>query len=258
MSERREWHNDDIHDKASWGPGPWHDEPDKIQWVDEETGLDCLIVRNHGGALCGYVGVPDGHPAYGVGYSDESEKLGAAFEARKQRPVGENPGLGVMLSLLTGDVKASPEIVFEVHGGLTFSDTCHEPTREQYDSIADQIARLVPKAEEYPNGDAARSLDRLVTESTLTFEEWVVDQQGKRVCHVPEPGRHRDVFWFGFDTAHAGDYSPGHEARMKQLMPDLPRGPRGIMGDTYRDVAYVENEVRSLARQLAAVAAPAQ
>lgn len=66
-------------------PGPWDDEPDKVQWVDPATGLDCLVVRNHFGSLCGYVGVPAGHPAYGVPYDE-------------------------------------PDV--EVHGGLTFADTC--------------------------------------------------------------------------------------------------------------------------------------
>jgi hypothetical protein len=48
--------------------GPWDDEPDKIQWVDDTSDLDCLMVRNHFGNWCGYVGVPVGHPAYGVDY----------------------------------------------------------------------------------------------------------------------------------------------------------------------------------------------
>jgi hypothetical protein len=55
-------------DKASWGPGPWQDEPDKEQWADEATGLPCLIKRSWGGgSFCGYVGVSEGHPWFGVG-----------------------------------------------------------------------------------------------------------------------------------------------------------------------------------------------
>lgn len=47
------------------GDGPWNDEPDKIQWIDEGTGLDCLMVRSLlSGSWCGYVGVPPGHPLY--------------------------------------------------------------------------------------------------------------------------------------------------------------------------------------------------
>lgn len=51
----------------------WDNEPDRKHWIDADTGLDCLIVRNGlggKGALCGYVGVPKGHPWYGKDYSD--------------------------------------------------------------------------------------------------------------------------------------------------------------------------------------------
>jgi hypothetical protein len=87
-------------DKSDWGPGPWQDEPDKIQWIDEATGLDCLIHRGSIGALCGYVGVPKGHPAYGVGYDDV-------------KVAGEWP---------------------DVHGGLTYADRCQE-TDDESDGI---------------------------------------------------------------------------------------------------------------------------
>ena len=58
-------------DKSEWGDGPWQDEPDKVQWKDEATGLPCLAKR-HGraGHWCGYVGVPEGHPAFGKDYDD--------------------------------------------------------------------------------------------------------------------------------------------------------------------------------------------
>ena len=81
-------------DKSGWGPGPWQDEPDKAQWQDEETGLPCLIVRNGGGALCGYVGVPDTHPWHGKDYDDE------------------------------------PVWNADVHGGLTFADACADTDDE--------------------------------------------------------------------------------------------------------------------------------
>lgn len=56
--------------REDWPEGPWDNEPDKVQWVDQETGLDCLIVRNgHMGNLCGYVGVPAGHLLHKVDYT---------------------------------------------------------------------------------------------------------------------------------------------------------------------------------------------
>ena len=78
-------------DKSAWPRGAWDDEPDKLQWRDEATGLPCLVLRNRFGALCGYVGVPAGHPWHGAGYDDV--RTGA----------GDWP---------------------DVHGGLTFSGGC--------------------------------------------------------------------------------------------------------------------------------------
>lgn len=65
--EHEEWN---LVDKTSWGPGPWQDEPDRMEWADEETGIACLVVRNVEGAFCGYVGVSKGHPWYGVHFYD--------------------------------------------------------------------------------------------------------------------------------------------------------------------------------------------
>lgn len=78
-------------DKSTWGTGPWRDEPDKAVWVDETTDLDCMVVRSgHSGALCGYVGVPGGHPDFGSDYDS---------------------------------------VPVEVHGGLTFADRCEVSDR---------------------------------------------------------------------------------------------------------------------------------
>jgi hypothetical protein len=76
-----------IPDRKPDTPGPWQDEPDKVQWIDEASGLDCLIVRNHVGALCGYVGVPPGHTWHGQDYDD---------------------------------------VPADVHGGLTYANRCQE------------------------------------------------------------------------------------------------------------------------------------
>ena len=51
---------------------PWEQEPQQAEeWVDADTGYECSIWRNPNmGHLCGYVGIPKGHPCYGVGYND--------------------------------------------------------------------------------------------------------------------------------------------------------------------------------------------
>lgn len=57
-----------IPDKAAWGDGPWISEPDLVLWVDPTTSLQCMVSRADFGHLCGYVGVPAGHPAYEKDY----------------------------------------------------------------------------------------------------------------------------------------------------------------------------------------------
>ena len=78
-----QWNNVD---RAGWPAGLWDGEPDQVQWCDEATGLPCLAKRHpRSGHWCGYVGVSDGHPAFGKDYND---------------------------------------VDVSVHGGLTFADHC--------------------------------------------------------------------------------------------------------------------------------------
>lgn len=73
-----------AHDKGKLSPGPWTTEPDRAEFF--HAGLPCVIQRVpelfH---LCGYVGVPPGHPLHGRNYNETERDI-------------------------------------EVHGGLTFSD----------------------------------------------------------------------------------------------------------------------------------------
>lgn len=154
-------------DKSKWGDGAWRNEPDKVQWVDEASGLDCLLHRGPHGGWCGYVGVAEGHPAFEKGYDD---------------------------------------VEADVHGGLTYADFC----------------QVAPDGKENP---------------------------AEGICHVPLEGRPHRVWWLGFDCAHSGDLSPAYDNHYRLSI--------GSRHSTYRDRSYVENEVRSLARQLAAITTPA-
>lgn len=76
-------------DRSEWPAGPWDGEPDKVQWVDDATGLVCLAKRQPLlGHWCGYVGIDSGHPWHGKDYEIAD--------------------------------------VCGVHGGLTFADACQE------------------------------------------------------------------------------------------------------------------------------------
>ena len=101
-------HSYHTRDKTAWPDGPWQNEIDKAQWVDEETGLDCLIVRNRVGGLCGYVGVGPEHPWYGKDYSTCT---------LDEHCVDEDGYPTIWCS-------HTPEGQVSVHGGLTYSDFC--------------------------------------------------------------------------------------------------------------------------------------
>jgi len=208
-------------DKSSWPRGEWNTEPDKVQWVDAASGLDCLALRNPwAGHWCGYVGVPEAHRFHGKGVGEC-----AAVESCGERYCGH-----------------CAVAFFDVHGGITFAEGCHEPTRDQYDTL-DALATdpsRVAEAAEYPQGDAARRIASFRAQSALSFEDWQADQQTKRICHIPQPGRSGDVWWLGFNCAHGGDIGPGRDEIV-------------FRDGWYKPLGYVEGECQSLARQLAAV-----
>lgn len=154
-------------DKSTWGDGPWHGEPDRVEW--EHAGLPCLATRGPSGHWCGYAAVPPGHPLHGKGYSDDA-------------------------------------VLIEAHGGLTYASAC----------------------------------------------------QGE-ICHVPKPGEPDNVWWFGFDCAHSGDYSPTYGNRYRRH----GEGPydhaaavaaNSWQVDQYRTIDYVRAETNRLAEQLAELA----
>jgi len=56
-----------IVDRSMWGRGEWDNEPDRVDFI--HAGFSCFMLRGPMGAWCGYVGVPNTHPAYEKDYS---------------------------------------------------------------------------------------------------------------------------------------------------------------------------------------------
>ena len=66
------------------------------------------------------------------------------------------------------------------------------------------------------------------------------------ICHEPLPGEEDNVYWLGFDCAHAGDYSP-QQYELAKITGDpifLDRHD-----DIYKDLTYVTRETNMLAEQ---------
>jgi hypothetical protein len=204
--------------ELGWPSGPWDGEPDKLVWRDKEAGYPCMIVRTPwNGHLCGYVGVPQGHPDFGKNYDD---------------------------------------VDVQVHMGLTFSDSCQEPTLEQYEKFLnpdkDALYKQSVEAANFPDGDSARYVRERCKQldNCKTFEEWREYQMQRRICHVKWPGE-TEVWWLGFDCAHCDDTAPGDAARDIKYAdnPDWPKWPGGRHG-TYKTVDFVKAEITALAIQL--------
>ncbi len=97
----------------------WDSEPDKLDF--EAHDLKCAMRRNHMGAWCGYVRVGEDHPLHNVKYSTPHESLSVLMGERMDRPMGDAPGMAVMLGALSGTIEASADTAIDVHGGITFS-----------------------------------------------------------------------------------------------------------------------------------------
>lgn len=82
-------------------------------WAGEFHGFPCFILRNDiMQILCGYAGVPKGHPLYGV----EASKPSLAFfrDHREGAPSETDP-------LEDAGYRSTPAGYFNVHGGVTYS-----------------------------------------------------------------------------------------------------------------------------------------
>jgi hypothetical protein len=105
-------------DRSNWAAGEWDGEPDKVQWVDEATGLVCLAKRSpHLGHWCGYVGLLPTHPWHGKDYGDSVGQCGdSCSSAGEEHSYHYECTVGALL---------------EVHGGVTYADGCQDGPIEQ-------------------------------------------------------------------------------------------------------------------------------
>lgn len=130
---------------------------------------------------CGYVGVPETSKLFQVGYSQQIPEI--SQEAVSTQVLGKKSSLLILTATVNaddeGNIRRSPDILFDVHGGITYSGG----------------------KDDYP------------VQSNL--------------------------WWFGFDCHHYGD---------QDIEPDP--GWRSFYAGEVRELAYVEAECESLARQI--------
>lgn len=111
-------------DKTDWLRGEWDEEPDALDWTDTDTGYQCAIRRGPGGHLCGYVGIPSGHPWHGKSYNDTVQ----VSDAVRDRPINIDKigAINMFCAVAKADEieRGQFEIVLavDVHGGLTYAE----------------------------------------------------------------------------------------------------------------------------------------
>lgn len=93
----------------------------EADWVTN-AGLRAVALWVNDSHRCGYVEVPKGHPLHGIDYHQEADCL-SDFNPEDE-PIGKRGALILFtagVDAADGEIRRSPDVVFDVHGGLTYS-----------------------------------------------------------------------------------------------------------------------------------------
>ena len=124
--------------------------------------------------------------------------------------------------------------------------------RSDRSALHSRQKRYVGVAESHPYFERSyneEALCELRVHGGLTFNGHCAENDKEHgICHVPAPGEPDNVWWLGFDCAHAFDLMPGTVAKLREV--GLPESPWHL-DDIYRTLDYVKAECASLAQQLA-------
>ena len=174
---------------------------------------------------------PDRHPdgdgpwnneADKVAWNDQETGLGCIMLRQKNGTISGYVGVPLEHPFFGFEADAVPaDISNTVHGGLTYGKAC-EVNR------FDRMAWGKPRKERYTVCHVTRV--RLV--------------QSYRTVQTTADEFHEDLWWFGFDTDHPGDFIPSKSYGCSN-------------GDVYRDQSFVYANCIALARKLKSISPPA-
>jgi hypothetical protein len=82
------------------------------------AGFRAVITMGDLGHHCGYVGVPVGHPLHGCDYS---YPCAALVRPSDDEPLGDRSAITLFIAAVDESRMQAPEMVFNVHGSLTYS-----------------------------------------------------------------------------------------------------------------------------------------
>jgi len=91
----------------------------KIEIKGKYKGFNYIVIAQPMGYRCGYVEIPKGHTLYGLDYSAQ---LPITFKEISKQSIGKRGIISVLCAQrLKKDDKVSMDLLFNVHGGITFS-----------------------------------------------------------------------------------------------------------------------------------------
>lgn len=81
--------------------------------------LKCVVVLQSRGHRCGYVGIPSNHPLFGIDMN-ESINSPTLLDSLRKAPLGKR---GIIPCIGWDAKSVTLEILFDVHGGITYSES---------------------------------------------------------------------------------------------------------------------------------------
>lgn len=89
-------------------------------WITE-AGLRAVVLFVNNSHRCGYVQLPHNHFLNGINYSESTPLLEKAYNKAIEGTLGKRGPILILLA--SGDkLRMTPNMVFDVHGGITYSD----------------------------------------------------------------------------------------------------------------------------------------
>ena len=105
--------------------------PHMIESDFEHEGLRCIVIFSEYAHRCGYVGISPHHPLYGVEYGQAIDN-DLILKEVKEAKIGKR---GIIPVAFWDGERVRPDVIFNVHGGLTYSrglDTYPIETDKEY------------------------------------------------------------------------------------------------------------------------------
>jgi len=96
----------------------------KVETDEVYGGLRIATILIDGRHRCGYVGIPESHPLFGIDYGQSIK--GISRKELEKTEMGDRGIMPVFIAALDGESSVSPDLYFDVHGSITYAGQSEE------------------------------------------------------------------------------------------------------------------------------------